>query len=242
MANAMMMGRMGVRAAASTSSRRAALALASVVVPPSPVPAAGRHHCYSSHFHPTSSCSCPSSSSCSRCSLLLRRTTTTHAARGRCISTSTRCLAEEEEAASEPAPAKDYDPKLVGIVDEIAKLTLLEVADLTELMKDKLNIIDAPMMGMPMGGMPVGGAAAAPAEDEPKEEQTEFNVKLEKFDAKSKVKIIKEIKGTMDGMNLVQAKKFVEGAPGVIKEAVSKAEAEELKKKFEELGATIVLE
>eukprot|EP00912_Choanoflagellata_sp_UC4_P000097 UC4_evm4s67 len=158
------------------------------------------------------------------------------------ISTSSRCLADADPEGDANVDTKDYDPKLVNIVDEISKLTLLEVADLTELMKKKLNIIDAPMMGMPMGGMPVGGASASPAEEEPKEEQTEFDVKLEAFDAKSKVKIIKEIKSTMDGMNLVQAKKFVEDVPGTIKEGVSKADAEELKKKFEELGATIVLE
>lgn len=134
--------------------------------------------------------------------------------------------------------AKTYDPKIVGIVDEISKLTLLETADLNELLKKTLKIADAPVMAM-------GAVAAAPAEEEEaavKEEKTEFVVKFEKVDPASKVKAIREIKNMMENMNLVEAKKFVEGLPKVLKESASKEEAEALKAKLEAIGGTVVIE
>ena len=94
-------------------------------------------------------------------------------------------------------------------------------------------------MGMPMGGaMP---AAAAPAEEEKPAEKTEFNVKLEKIDATAKAKVIREVKN-LAGLSLVDAKKFVESVPKVLKESVPKEEAEKLKKTLEALGATVQLE
>ncbi|KAJ3039600.1 54S ribosomal protein L12, mitochondrial [Rhizophlyctis rosea] len=93
---------------------------------------------------------------------------------------------------------------------------------------------------------PATAAAAAPAADAaPAKEakaQTEFKVKLEKFDAAAKAKIIKEIKGLIPGANLVEAKKFVESVPKVVRENVPKEEAEKIKKQLEALGATVVLE
>ncbi|ORY41386.1 ClpS-like protein [Rhizoclosmatium globosum] len=73
-------------------------------------------------------------------------------------------------------------------------------------------------------------------------EQTEFKVKLEKFDAAAKAKIIREVKNIIPGANLVEAKKFVESVPKVLKEGVPKEEAEKMKKMLEELGATVILE
>jgi large subunit ribosomal protein L7/L12 len=94
--------------------------------------------------------------------------------------------------------------------------------------------------------MPVAAAApAAAAEETPQEkaaEKTLFTIKLEKIDTASKAKIIKEIKGLLPGANLIEAKKFVEGAPKVIRENVSKEEAEKIKKTLEAVGATILLE
>ena len=94
--------------------------------------------------------------------------------------------------------------------------------------------------------MPVSAAApAAQGEETPQEkpaEKTLFTVKLEKIDTASKAKIIKEIKGLLPGANLIEAKKFVEGAPKVIKENLSKEEAEKIKKTLEAVGATIILE
>ncbi|KAG0010368.1 hypothetical protein BGZ80_001541 [Entomortierella chlamydospora] len=142
-----------------------------------------------------------------------------------------------------PGSGKDIDPKIVSIVDQISGLTLLQTADLVSLLKTRLNIQE---IAMPVGGAPAGGApaaaAAAPIEVEKVAEKTEFNVKLEKFDAAAKAKLIREIKNIIPGINLVEAKKFVESAPKVVKENLSKADAEKLKKTLEDMGATVSLE
>ena len=94
-----------------------------------------------------------------------------------------------------------------------------------------------------MGAVSAASAPAA-ATAEPEEEaapaavQTSFTLKLESFDADKKVALIKEIKANVEGFNLVQAKKFVESAPAVVKEDLSKDEAEKLKKALEAAGAT----
>lgn len=84
------------------------------------------------------------------------------------------------------------------------------------------------------------------AEDEeeaaPAKVQTAFKVKMVKFDEKQKVALIKEIKGIFDGMNLVQAKKFVESVPTMVKEDLSKEEAEKLKESLTKIGAVIEIE
>lgn len=84
------------------------------------------------------------------------------------------------------------------------------------------------------------------AEDEeeqaPKKVQTSFKVKLIKFDDKQKVALIKEVKSLFDGMNLVQAKKFVESVPTLVKEDISKEEAEKLKETLTKIGAVIEIE
>lgn len=147
-----------------------------------------------------------------------------------------------------PVPSPDgssapASPKLVKLVGEIAQLNLLEVSELSSLLKKTLNLPDAPVM-------PAGFAGFAPAratsEDEeeaaPKKVQTAFKVKLLKFDDKQKVALIKEIKNLLEGMNLVQAKKFVESAPTIVKEELPKDEAEKLKAALEKVGATIELE
>ncbi|KAG0300195.1 hypothetical protein BGZ98_009375, partial [Dissophora globulifera] len=142
-----------------------------------------------------------------------------------------------------PGSSQSADPKIVAIVDQISGLTLLQTADLVSLLKTRLNIQE---IAMPVGGggAPAGGAvaAAAPVEEEKAPEKTEFSVKLEKFDAAAKAKLIREIKNIIPGINLVEAKKFVEGAPKVVKENLNKADAEKLKKTLEDLGATVSLE
>lgn len=101
-----------------------------------------------------------------------------------------------------------------------------------------MNIQD---IAMPMA-MPTGGAApAAAAEEEKPVEKTEFNVKIDKVDATAKAKVIREVKN-LCGLNLVEAKKFVESVPKVLKESVTKEEAEKLKAALEALGATVILE
>merc|ERR1719391_1953185 len=98
--------------------------------------------------------------------------------------------------------------------------------------------------------MAAGSAAAAPAKVEEVDEeaaasqvvQTSFTVKLNKFDAAKKVAIIKEIKNIVEGMNLVQAKKFVESAPAVVKADVSKEEADKIKETLTAIGGECVVE
>lgn len=111
------------------------------------------------------------------------------------------------------------------------------------MLKTRLNITE---IAMPAASAPTAGAAApaedaAPAEEKPKE-KTIFTVKLEKIDAASKAKIIREVKAIMPNMNLVEAKKFVESVPKVLKENVPKEEAEKLMKTLQDLGATVALE
>lgn len=83
-------------------------------------------------------------------------------------------------------------------------------------------------------------AQAAPKEE--KAEKTEFTLTLKSFEATSKAKIIREMKNLLPGANLVEAKKFVESAPKVIKEKVPKEEAEKIKKLLEGVGAVVGLE
>ncbi len=147
--------------------------------------------------------------------------------------------------AAKDAAAAPVDPKISTIVDQISKLTLLETSSLITELKSKLNIPD---ISFPVGGAAApGAAAAAPAAEEAAEaeekpeEKTIFNIKLDSFDAKSKPKIIKEVKGLLD-LSLVESKKFVEAAPKVLKENVAKEDAEKIKKTLEALGAKVSLE
>ncbi|KAK6543784.1 hypothetical protein TWF694_000516 [Orbilia ellipsospora] len=137
--------------------------------------------------------------------------------------------------------AGSANPKLVQIVDQISTLTLLETADLVGLLKARLNIPDT-LLAAPAAAAPAA-AAAAPVEEEAAavEEKTLFNVKLNSFDAAAKAKIIKEVKALL-GLSLVDSKKFVESAPKMLKEGLTKDEAEKMKKTLEGLGAKIDLE
>uniref|UniRef100_A0A1B0EYC3 Uncharacterized protein n=1 Tax=Phlebotomus papatasi TaxID=29031 RepID=A0A1B0EYC3_PHLPP len=134
------------------------------------------------------------------------------------------------------------NPKLIKLVNEISALNLIEVSELSGMLKKKLNLPDASFMPM-VGGM----AQVSPTEEEeeeatPKTVQTAFKVKLMKFDDKQKVALIKEIKNLLEGMNLVQAKKFVESAPAIVKEDIPKDEAEKLREALTKVGADIVIE
>jgi large subunit ribosomal protein L7/L12 len=148
------------------------------------------------------------------------------------------------EAMPLPSNDKVFPVKIVTIVDQISTLNLLEVADLNSLLKQRLNITDAPVM-MAGAGM---SAAAAPKEEEEEEAaapaavQTNFAVKIKSFDAAKKVGLIKAVKSVMEGMNLVQAKKFVEGLPAVLKEDLAKDEAEKMKETLVAAGAEVDIE
>lgn len=171
----------------------------------------------------------------------------------KCIVSNQSTAAAAGSNAFEPAltiPTPDSveraaNPKLQKLVTEISHLNLLEVSELSSLLKKTLNLPDAPMMPA-FGAFPVGGAVAAAGEDDeeaaPKKVQTAFKVKLMKFDDKQKVALIKEIKNLLEGMNLVQAKKFVESAPTIVKEDISKEEADKLKEALQKVGAIIEVE
>ena len=116
------------------------------------------------------------------------------------------------------------------ILEAIGNKTVVELADLIDAFKTKFNVTVA---AAPAGG--AGGGAAAPAA----EEKTEFSVVLKEGGAK-KIQVIKVVR-EITSLGLKEAKDAVDSAPSVIKEGVSKAEAEELKKKLEEQGATVEL-
>ncbi|MDC1121018.1 50S ribosomal protein L7/L12 [Alphaproteobacteria bacterium] len=117
------------------------------------------------------------------------------------------------------------------IAEDLSNLTVLEAAELATLLEEKWGVsaAAAPMaMAMPAGGGDAGGAA---------EEKTEFDVVLAAAGA-SKINVIKEVR-TITGLGLKEAKDLVEGAPKAVKEGVSKDEAEQIKAKLEEAGATV---
>lgn len=117
------------------------------------------------------------------------------------------------------------------IAEELSTLTVLEAAELATLLEEKWGVsaAAAPVaMAMPAGGGDAGGAA---------EEKTEFDVVLAAAGA-SKINVIKEVR-TITGLGLKEAKDLVEGAPKPVKEGVSKDEAEQIKAKLEEAGATV---
>lgn len=138
---------------------------------------------------------------------------------------------------------KPINPKLESIVNNIAALNLLEVSELSALLKKKLNLPETAFMPQMAAG-PARSAASADDEEEvaPVKVQTAFKVKLVKFDEKQKVALIKEIKNLLEGMNLVQAKKFVESAPTIVKEDIPKEEAEKLKEALVKAGAIVEIE
>lgn len=141
--------------------------------------------------------------------------------------------------------AAPVNPKIAKIVEEISKLTLLETSSLISELKTQLNIPDItmPISGAvaPVGGAASGAAEAAAEEEEAVQEKTIFTIKLESFDTKSKPKIIKEVKNLL-GLSLVEAKKFVEAAPKVLKENVAKEDADKIKATLEGLGAKVTLD
>ncbi len=121
---------------------------------------------------------------------------------------------------------------LAKLVDELSTLTVLEAAELSKLLEEKWGVSAAAPVAAAAAAPAGGGAAAAPVE-----EQTEFTVILAAAGDK-KINVIKEIR-TITGLGLKEAKDLVEGAPKTVKEAVSKDEAEKIRKVLEENGAKV---
>ncbi len=122
------------------------------------------------------------------------------------------------------------------IVDQLSGLTVLEIAGLVKQLEEKWGVsAAAPVAMAPAGSGAAGGAAAAaPAA----EEKTAFDVVLTEMGA-NKIPVIKEVRAAVPGLGLAEAKALVEGAPKTLKEGVTKAEADEIKKKIEAAGAKV---
>lgn len=118
------------------------------------------------------------------------------------------------------------------LVDDLSGLTVLEMSELKTALEDK--------WGVKAAAAAATVVAAAPAAEEAAEEATDFNISLDEFPADKKIAVIKVVR-EVTGFVLKEAKEAVESAPKVIKESVPKAEADEIKKKFEDIGAKVSL-
>ncbi|PIT86566.1 MAG: 50S ribosomal protein L7/L12 [Candidatus Magasanikbacteria bacterium CG10_big_fil_rev_8_21_14_0_10_43_6] len=135
--------------------------------------------------------------------------------------------AKEDKAVEVPA-------KFKSLVEEIEKMSVLDLSELVKVLEDKFGV-SAAAPAMMMAGPVAGGAAAGDAV----EEKTAFTVELTEV-GDNKIGVIKAVKAAT-GLGLADAKALVDGAPGVVKENVAKGEAEELKKSLEEAGAKVTL-
>ncbi|XVF00479.1 hypothetical protein REPUB_Repub04eG0004500 [Reevesia pubescens] len=171
---------------------------------------------------------------------------------------------EEVEIDQRRLPA-DYDPsnfdptehrsppteRVWRLVDEISALTLSEIAELGSIIMKKRGMIEPPTVGVMKAGAAAGlagmamkaaaGGGGAAAKEEKKPEKTVFELKLESYEAASKIKIIKEVRSFTD-LGLKEAKDLVEKTPCVLKKGVSKEEGEQIIEKMKALGAKVVLE
>lgn len=153
----------------------------------------------------------------------------------------------------------DYDPatfdptehrsppteRVWRLVDEISSLTLAENAELGRIVLKKLGMKEPPVIGvMKPGAAGLAGMAMkgpTEAKEEKKAEKTVFEMKLESYEATSKIKIIKEVRSFTD-LGLKEAKDLVEKAPTVFKKGVSKEEGEQIIEKMKAVGAKVVME
>ena len=123
---------------------------------------------------------------------------------------------------------------LEKLADELSNLTVMEAADLSKLLEEKWGVTAAAPVAVAAAPAAAGGDAGGDAE-----EKDEFDIILASVGDK-KINVIKEVR-TITGLGLKEAKELVEGAPKPVKEAAKKDEAEEIKKKLEEAGATVEL-
>lgn len=140
----------------------------------------------------------------------------------------------KEESKKEEKSAKDVKvpAKFKDLVKQIEELSVLELADLVKVLEEKFGVSAMPMAAAAPAGGANGGDSAA-------EEKSEFNIEL-KDGGSQKIAVVKVVK-EITGLGLKEAKDMVDGAPKVIKEGVKKEEAEEIKKKLEEAGASVEL-
>ncbi len=129
--------------------------------------------------------------------------------------------------------------KVEDALEIIKGMTLLELRDLNKAIEEEFGITAAAPMMMAAGAPAAGGAAPAAAAAE--EEKTEFNVVLKSF-GDNKINVIKAIREVVSGLGLKEAKDLVEAAPAKVKEGIGKEEAESIKAKLTEAGATVDIE
>jgi len=134
----------------------------------------------------------------------------------------------EEAKVEETAPV--VEGKMAEFIDWIEGISVLELSQLVKALEDRLGVTAAAPVAVAAAGAPAEGGAAA-------EEQTEFDVVLTSAGAK-KIAVIKEVRA-ITGLGLKDSKALVDEAPKPVKEGVSKEEAEEIKGKLEEAGATV---
>jgi len=143
-------------------------------------------------------------------------------------------------------PTKVYSEKIQRLANEITKLSLVDVTDLNDLLKKTLKIRDVPIAAASTGG--TANVVSPKKKDEDEDEgsrptaQTVFKVRLIKFDETKKVPVIKQVKDVVENINLVQAKKLVESIPQVLRDNLSKTDAETMKAKIEAAGGVCVIE
>ncbi|MFA4830765.1 MAG: 50S ribosomal protein L7/L12 [Patescibacteria group bacterium] len=153
-------------------------------------------------------------------------------------------MSDEQKSASAPAAADKQEEKkevvvpekFKTLVEQVEKMSVLDLSELVKILEDKFGVSAAPQGGaMMMASTAVGSAVGAPAA----EEKTEFTVELASAGG-NKIAVIKAVKAAT-GLGLADAKALVDGAPKVIKENVKKEEAEAMKKAIEEAGGKVEL-
>lgn len=167
---------------------------------------------------------------------------------------------EEEIEIDQRRLPTDYDPatfdptehrspptdRVWRLVDEMSSLTLAEVAELSSIMMKKMGIKELPVVAVMKPGAAAGLAGVAgkgqtAGKEEAKPEKSVFELKLDSFEAASKIKIIKEVRSCTD-LGLKEAKDLVEKAPIVFKKGVTKEDAEQIIEKMKAVGAKVVME
>jgi large subunit ribosomal protein L7/L12 len=140
-------------------------------------------------------------------------------------------MAEEKAKQEETKDLPELSKEAQKVLEMVEKMTVLELADLVQVMEEKFGVSAA---------APVAMAAAPAAAQEEAEEKSVFNIVLKEAGSE-KIAVIKAVRGITE-MGLKEAKDLVDSAPQTIKEDVAKEEAEEMKKSLEEAGATVELE
>ncbi|MCR4438866.1 MAG: 50S ribosomal protein L7/L12 [bacterium] len=145
-------------------------------------------------------------------------------------------MAEEKAAQEVTVEGKGGDGKIEAVIRAVEGLTVLELAKLVKALEERFGVTAAASV---VAAAPVAGAQASPEAAPAAEEKSEFSVILQSAGAQ-KIQVIKVVR-QLTNLGLKEAKDLVEGAPAPVKEGVSKEEANEIKAKLEEAGATVVL-